>query len=41
MEIFLSYSFSKTIKYENKTTQIQEDLPVKNLKGGSFFCKCI
>lgn len=34
---FLSYSFSKTIKYENKTTQIQEDLPVKNLKGGSFF----
>lgn len=34
---FLSYSFSKTIKYENKTTQIQEDLPVKNLKEGTFF----
>lgn len=34
---FLSYSFLKTIKYENKTTQIQEDLPVKNLKEGTFF----
>ena len=34
---FLSYSFVKTIKYENKTTQIQEDLPVKNLKEGTFF----
>jgi len=34
---FLSYSFFKTIKYENKTTQIQEDLPVKNLKEGTFF----
>lgn len=34
---FLSYSFVKTIKYENKTVTVQEDLPVKNISGGAYF----
>lgn len=34
---YLSYSFTKTIQYENKTVIVQEDLPVKNIFGGSYF----
>lgn len=34
---YLPYSFQKTIKYENKTVQVQEDLPVKNITTGSYF----
>lgn len=34
---YLSYSFAKTIKYENKTVTVQEDLPVKNIVGGAYF----
>lgn len=34
---YLSYSFEKTVKYENKTVQVQEDLPVKNISSGTYF----
>lgn len=34
---YLPYSFQKTIKFENKTVQVQEDLPVKNITPGSYF----
>ena len=33
----LPYSFQKTVKYENKTVQVQEDLPVKNITAGTYF----
>jgi predicted nuclease with TOPRIM domain len=33
----LTYSFEKTIKYENKTVQVSQDLPVKDIEGGTFF----
>ena len=33
----LTYSFAKTITYQNKTVDITEDLPVKDLSGGSYF----
>lgn len=35
--IYLPYSFQKTIKYENKTVQVQEDLSVKNITPGTYF----
>ena len=34
---YLPYSFQKTIKYENKTVQVQEDLSVKNISEGTYF----
>lgn len=34
---YLPYSFEKTIRYENKTVQVQEDLPVKSISAGSYF----
>lgn len=34
---YLPYSFQKTIKYENKTVQVQEDLSVKNIISGTYF----
>lgn len=34
---YLSYSFEKVIRYENKTVQVQEDLPVKNIEKGTYF----
>jgi peptidoglycan hydrolase CwlO-like protein len=34
---YLPYSFQKTIKYENKTVQVQEDLSVKNISAGNYF----
>lgn len=34
---YLPYSFQKTIKYENKTVLVQEDLPVKSISAGSYF----
>jgi peptidoglycan hydrolase CwlO-like protein len=34
---YLPYSFQKTIKYENKTVQVQEDLSVKNISSGTYF----
>jgi peptidoglycan hydrolase CwlO-like protein len=34
---YLPYSFQKTIKYENKTVQVQEDLSVKNITSGTYF----
>lgn len=34
---YLPYSFQKTIKYENKTVQVQEDLSVKNISEGNYF----
>ncbi|THF53425.1 hypothetical protein E6C50_04265 [Flavobacterium supellecticarium] len=33
----LTYSFVKTVKYENKTVQVTQDLPVENIEGGTFF----
>lgn len=33
----LTYSFIKTVKYENKTVQVSQDLPVKDIEGGTFF----
>ncbi|UUC43961.1 hypothetical protein [Flavobacterium cerinum] len=33
----LTYSFVKTVKYENKTVQVAQDLPVENIEGGTFF----
>jgi regulator of replication initiation timing len=34
---YLPYSFQKTIKYENKTVQVLEDLSVKNISAGTYF----
>jgi hypothetical protein len=34
---YLPYSFQKTIKYENKTVQVQEDLSVSNISAGTYF----
>lgn len=34
---YLTYSFQKTIKFENKTVQVQEDLSVKNITPGTYF----
>ncbi len=34
---YLPYSFQKTVKYENKTVQVQEDLPVKSISAGTYF----
>ncbi|TRX40868.1 hypothetical protein [Flavobacterium restrictum] len=33
----LSYSFDTTVKYENKTVNISEDLPGKNFEKGTYF----
>jgi len=33
----LTYSFEKTVKYENKTVQVSQDLPVKDIEGGTYF----
>jgi hypothetical protein len=33
----LTYSFEKTVKYENQTVQVSQDLPVKDIEGGTFF----
>ncbi|KGO89903.1 hypothetical protein [Flavobacterium suncheonense] len=33
----LTYSFTKTVKYENKTVKVEQDLPVKDIEGGSYF----
>jgi dynactin complex subunit len=34
---YLPYSFQKTIKFENKTVQVQEDLSVKKITPGTYF----
>ncbi len=33
----LSYSFATTVKYENKTVNVSEDLPGKNFEKGTYF----
>jgi hypothetical protein len=33
----LTYSFITTVKYENKTVQVTEDLPGKNFEKGTYF----
>jgi hypothetical protein len=33
----LTYSFIKAVKYENKTVQVTQDLPVKDIEGGTYF----
>ena len=33
----LTYSFVATVKYENKTVQVQEDLPVKSISASTYF----
>lgn len=33
----LTYSFMTTVKYENKTVQVSEDLPGKNFEKGTYF----
>lgn len=33
----LTYSFTKVVKYENKTVKVEQDLPVKDIEGGSYF----
>ena len=33
----LTYSFKKTIQYENKTVQVSEDLPGKDFEKGTYF----
>ncbi|MCG2611468.1 hypothetical protein LZZ90_08105 [Flavobacterium sp. SM15] len=33
----LTYSFTKSVKYENKTVQVAQDLPVKDIEGGTYF----
>lgn len=33
----LTYSFEKKVKYENKTVQVAQDLPVKDIEGGTYF----
>jgi hypothetical protein len=35
----LTYSFMTTVKYENKTVQVTENLPGRILKR-NLFCKC-
>lgn len=34
---YLPYSFQKTIKFENKTVQVQEDLSVNKITPGTYF----
>ena len=33
----LTYSFVTSVKYENKTVKVEEDLPVKDIESGSYF----
>lgn len=33
----LTYSFSKTVNYDNKAVEITEDLPVKDITSGTYF----
>ena len=33
----LTYSFTKTVNYDNKTVDIVEDLPVKDITGGTYY----
>jgi hypothetical protein len=33
----LTYSFVSTVKYENKTVKVEKDLPVNDIKEGSYF----
>ena len=33
----LTYSFSTSVKYENKTVKIEKDLPVKDIQSGTYF----
>ena len=33
----LTYSFAKTVNYDNKNIEITEDLPVKDLESGTYF----
>ena len=33
----LTYSFTSTVKYENKTVQVTQDLPGKNFEKGTYF----
>jgi hypothetical protein len=33
----LTYSFTTTVKYENKTVEVSQDLPGKNFEKGSYF----
>ena len=33
----LTYSFMSTVKYENKTVQVTEDLPGNNFEEGTYF----
>ena len=33
----LTYSFTTTVKYENKTVQVSQDLPGKNFEKGTYF----
>ena len=36
-DMTLTYSFVTTVKYENKTVQVTEDLPGKNFEKGTYF----
>ena len=33
----LTYSFTTTVKYENKTVEVSQDLPGKNFEKGTYF----
>ena len=33
----LTYSFTSTVKYENKTVQVSENLPGKDFQPGTYF----
>ena len=33
----LTYSFSTSVKYENKTVKVEKDLPVKDIQSGTYF----
>ena len=33
----LTYSFTKTVNYDNKTVDIVEDLPVRDITGGTYY----
>ncbi|MEO8235488.1 MAG: hypothetical protein ABI549_08755 [Flavobacterium sp.] len=33
----LNYSFVTSVKYENKTVKVEQDLPVKDIESGSYF----
>lgn len=33
----LTYSFTKTVKYENQTVKVEQDLPVKDIESGTYF----